>query len=188
MSRFDWTRLALGACVPLVLACGLDVSHSRADEPALGADDETVAAGEVAEPQKELFRGQVVRLTDALKEQGIRAAREMEAHVVLKTDRGELVPILADWRGRALYQDKRLRNRDVELVGFRRKGIPYLQVLMVFTFDNEGERQYTDYWCDVCSIPMYEIKPCECCQGDIRLRFQKQELPRYLAQPDASAR
>jgi hypothetical protein len=27
---------------------------------------------------------------------------------------------------------------------------------------------------------MYEIKACECCQGDIRLRFQKQGLPEYL--------
>ena len=51
---------------------------------------------------------------------------------------------------------------------------------MVFTFDEDGVRQYTDYWCDVCSIPMYEIKPCECCQGDIRLRFQPQDLPDYL--------
>ena len=51
---------------------------------------------------------------------------------------------------------------------------------MVFTFDQAGRRLYTDSWCDVCSIPMYEIKPCECCQGEIDLRFQERELPDYL--------
>jgi hypothetical protein len=48
---------------------------------------------------------------------------------------------------------------------------------MVFTFDDDGRPQFTDYWCDVCSIPMYEIKPCECCQGEIRLRFTLQAPP-----------
>jgi hypothetical protein len=54
---------------------------------------------------------------------------------------------------------------------------------MVFTFDEAGVRQYTDYWCDICSIPMYEIQPCECCQGDIRLRFQPQDLPEEFRSP-----
>jgi hypothetical protein len=27
-----------------------------------------------------------------------------------------------------------------------------------------------DYWCDICAIPMYIKKPCECCQGETRLR------------------
>jgi hypothetical protein len=37
---------------------------------------------------------------------------------------------------------------------------------------------------------MYEIKACECCQGEIRLRFQKQDLPAYLKseQPSKPAR
>jgi len=81
---------------------------------------------------------------------------------------------------RASPGGKRLRNRKVELVGTQKPGVPYLQVLMVFTFDDKGERKYTDYWCDICSIPMYEIKPCDCCQGPIRLRFQSKPLPSYL--------
>ena len=133
--------------------------------------------------EKCLFRGRVVMLADALKKHEIRVSEEMQTHVVLQTADGDLIPILADWRGRALYQDKRLRDREVELVAFRRPSIPYLQVLMIFTFDDQGERQYTDYWCDVCSIPMYEIKPCECCQGEIRLRYQPQDLPDYLTSP-----
>jgi hypothetical protein len=134
-------------------------------------------------PDKQLFAGKVVFAVEALKRRGLKPAEEMNGQVVLETPDGELIPILADWRGRAFFQDPRLRDRRVELVGYRRPGIPYLQVLMVFTFNKIEEREYTDYWCDVCAIPMYEIKPCECCQGDIRLRSQKQKLPDYLKRP-----
>ena len=135
--------------------------------------------------KKELLTGKVVRLADALKKREISFAEEMKDQVVLETDSGNLVPILADWRGRAFFQDERLRNRKVELIGSRKPGIPYLQVLMVFTFDEDGQRQYTDYWCDICSIPMYEIKPCDCCQGDVRLRFQEKDRPDWLTDQQA---
>lgn len=128
-------------------------------------------------PRRQLFHGQVITLGEALKRRDIAFSEEVANHLVLDTGDGELIPILADWRGRAFYQDERLRNRDVDLVAIRRPGIPYLQVLMVYTFDDEGRRQFTDYWCDICAIAMYEIKLCECCQGDIRLRFRPQELP-----------
>ena len=128
-------------------------------------------------PAKQLFKGRVVRVFDALKRRGVKAyADELKNQVALETAKGELIPILPDWRGRAFIQDERLRGRDVELIGFRREGLPYLHVMSVYTFDEQGQRQYTDYWCDVCSIPMYEIKPCDCCQEEIRLRFQRQEI------------
>lgn len=165
-----WLPLAVA-----LLSSGLPLAQS--EESRLPAAESVENA---PEPTKELFTGKVVLVTEALKRKGLRAADEMKGQVVLETPDGELIPILADWRGRAFYQDERLRDRKVELVGYRRKGVPYLQALMVFTFNDAGEREYTDYWCDVCSIPMYEIKACECCQGDIRLRFQKQDLPAYL--------
>lgn len=132
---------------------------------------------------RELLSGKVVLLQDALKKRGVKAYPEMKDQAVLETAKGELVPLVSDWRGRAFFQDARLRNRDVDLIGMRRPGIPYFQVLMVFTFDEEGTRQYTDYWCDICSIPMYEIKPCDCCQADVRLRFQPRDLPNYVRSP-----
>jgi hypothetical protein len=129
-------------------------------------------------PERQIFSGEVVFLRDALKERGIKSYdEEIKGQVVLECDDGELIPILADWRGRAFYQDERLRNRKVELVGYRQKGVPYLNVLVVFTFNEKGERQHTDYWCDVCAIPMYEIQPCLCCQADIRIRYTKKDLP-----------
>lgn len=132
---------------------------------------------------KELLRGEVVLLGEVFKSQEIKAYKEQKNHPVLLTPEGEYFPIVSDWRGRAFFQDKRLRNRPVELVVQRRKGLPYLQVLMVFTQDEKGKRQYMDYWCDICSIPMYEIKPCDCCQQEIRLRFQYQDLPDYIVDP-----
>jgi hypothetical protein len=42
----------------------------------------------------------------------------------------------------------------------------------VYAIKPDGKYQ-VDYWCDVCSIAMYELKPCECCQGPTRLREWK---------------
>ncbi|MFO1021287.1 MAG: hypothetical protein U0903_11400 [Planctomycetales bacterium] len=140
-----------------------------------------------ADVQKGLYSGKVVWLQEALKRKGITARDEMKGQVVLETATGELWPIVADWRGRAFFQDKRLRDRQVDLVCGRSPGSPYLQVLMVFTFNEEGEREFTDYWCDICSIPMYEVKDCECCQGPIRLRFQPQNLPEYILKQQKEA-
>jgi hypothetical protein len=129
---------------------------------------------------QQLFRGKVVKLREALKRRQIDAREEFDKQVALETPEGEIIPIVPDWRGRAFYQDQRLRDRDVELVGRRKPGVPYLQVLMIFTFDEKGNRQYTDYYCDICAFPMYELKPCECCQGPLRLRFQPRDLPDYV--------
>ena len=135
---------------------------------------------ETKETKKELLSGKVVLLQEALKRRGVKAFDEVKAQAVLETDAGELIPIVPDWRGRAFFQDERLRDRRVDLVATRQKAAPYLQVLMIFVFDEKGTRHYMDYWCDVCSIPMYEIKPCDCCQADIRLRLQRQELPTFV--------
>lgn len=132
-------------------------------------------------PIKSLVSGKVILLTEALKQRKIVSyADEIKGQVVLVTREGDLLPIVPDWRGRALYQDERLRDRPVDLVVNRRRGVPWLQVLSIYTFDEAGVRNMTDYWCDICAIPMYEIKECECCQGPIRLRYRPQELPADL--------
>jgi hypothetical protein len=146
--------------------------------PVALAADATKAPADAS--AQELFRGKVVQVRDALTRRKIEAREEFDKQVALETDSGELIPILPDWRGRAFYQDEHLRNRPVELVGKRAKGVPYLQVLIVFTFDEHGTRQYTDYFCDTCGFPMYEIKPCECCQGPVHLRYQPRDLPDYI--------
>jgi len=138
------------------------------------------------EPRKELFSGKVVLLQEALKQRGIKVADEMKSQAVLETDSGKLIPIAADWRGRAFFQDRKLRDRKVNIVGYRRSGIPYLQALIVYFFNEKDERVEFDYWCDICSIPMYEIKACECCQGPSRHRYRPAKLPDYLFQQGKS--
>ena len=145
--------------------------------------EEIIPKPTTPKPIKELLRGEVLLLSEAFKKLKIDVNEEQQNHPVLLTPQGDYFPIVSDWRGKAFFQDKNLRNCPVELIVQRRKGLPYIQVLMVFTADENGKRQYMDYWCDICSIPMYEIKPCDCCQQPIRLRFQNQDLPEYIVDP-----
>lgn len=156
-------------------------SEPKSVKPAASRDGASKTADVADEPVRTLLSGKVVLLADALKHRGIKSyEEEIKGQVVLVTRIGELVPIVPDWRGRALYQDERLRDRPVDLIVNRRAGLPWVQVLSIYTFDEKGVRNLTDYWCDICAIPMYEIKECECCQGPIRLRFRPQELPKDL--------
>jgi hypothetical protein len=184
-----WNRsLFLSWCSWLVVASyAVFASHALFAQPPAEADaqKDVAAADNTAEPAatkppQRLFSGRVVFLSEALKRRGIPAYDEIKEQVVLETAAGDLIPIVPDWRGRAFFQDARLRDRKVDLVGLKRTGNPYIQVLMVFTFDKHDRRQLMDYWCDTCSIPMYEIKLCECCQEAIRIRFRNQDLPGYL--------
>ena len=172
--------LVLGLTAATIAATGASRGLS-ADSP------RTPKAPASAPPEKEVFAGKVVLLQEALARRGIETSEEMKAQVVLETEDGTLIPILSDWRGRAFFQDKRLRNRKVELVGYRPEGTPYLKVLMVFSFDKQGVRQYTDYWCEICAIPMYEIKECDCCHGLGELRFQPRDLPDYAKRAKRTA-
>jgi len=159
-------------------------SDSKSALATAPAGDEAEQNGKQDEPAKAIISGKVLALGEAFKRRGIKSyAEEIKDEVVLVTRAGELVPIVPDWRGRAFYQDERLRNRPVDLVVNRRKGVPWVQVLSIYTFDDEGTRNITDYWCDICAIPMYEIKECECCQGPTRLRFRPQELPADISRP-----
>lgn len=147
-----------------LMACVLSVAWvaQAAEGPATGPP----ARFEVA-----VYRGKVVWLSAALeKRHGIREVREAaERAVALEADDGSLWPLVDDVRGRAFRRDPRLRDIQVELVGRRYPGTPLLQVIQVFELGPAG-RSELDYWCEVCSIAMFELKECECCQGSIELR------------------
>jgi hypothetical protein len=144
------------------------------------AGDETRAPAEV----KELLRGQVVALAPGLEERfGTKIDEEMAVLYGLVTDDGRVVPILREGRGRAFYQDDRLRNQPMDLYVRRFEGNPFAQVLLVYRL-RDGDRFALDYWCDVCSISMYWVQPCECCQGPIRLRETPvSRLPDFIQLP-----
>jgi hypothetical protein len=89
-----------------------------------------------------------------------------------ETPGGELVPIVKDFRGRGFHLDPKLHEFDWEFSVRRYPGSPFVQIVRSFVH-KEGKRFEFDYWCDICAIPMYELKECECCQGPIRFRFRE---------------
>ena len=68
--------------------------------------------------------------------------------------------------------DERLRKMEVELTVRRYAASPLVQILRVVEVAKDG-RYELDYWCDICSIAMFELKECECCQGPVELRRRK---------------
>lgn len=133
---------------------------------ARGADDSPF--------ELQTHRGKVVYLAEALQRlHNIKSVDEAkERALAVETKEGVLIPLVEDVRGRAFRADKRLREMEVELLLRKFKGSPAGQVIRVYELTKKGKFEI-DYWCEICSIAMYELKICECCQGDIELRRTK---------------
>ena len=180
-----WGLASLSGDAPLAgVAWGDDNAAASEDAPASdeSAGSDKAAAGDQqsaeqdagdAEPEysSERLRGKVVWLDEAmLRLHGVEFdpdARHQQ--VALETADGDLHPIVKEFRGRGFWKDERLRNRPLELVVRRYRGSPFVQVIRVYTRYDSQLYEF-DYWCDICAIPMFEIKDCECCQGPIRFR------------------
>lgn len=117
--------------------------------------------------------GRVVWLAEAMSRlHGIKAVPEARDRLLaLETPGGQLHPIVEDVRGRAFRRDERLRKMKVELLVRQHRGLPLVQVVRVFEQTKEGKFEI-DYWCEICSIALFELKECDCCQGPIELRRQ----------------
>jgi hypothetical protein len=135
-----------------------------------------IAADEPPPFKLQTYRGHVVFLNEALQKRfGINTVPEAaERTIALQTADGTLVPIVEDVRGRAFRVDERLRKPEVEILVRKYQGLPAVQVIRLFEVTKEGKLEL-DYWCDICAIPMVELKPCECCQGETVLRRRKVE-------------
>ena len=119
------------------------------------------------------IRGRVVWLAEAITRlHGIKAVPEAQDRILaLETADGQLYPLIEDIRGRAFRRDERLRKMEVELLVRQHRGSPLVQIVRVFELTEDGKFEI-DYWCEICSIAMFELKECECCQGPIELRRQ----------------
>ena len=151
-----------GSPVAPCLAAGLMVSGLAAS---LGAE---------VPVQDVVLRGKVVTLAAALdaKKLGIRVDAEPTANaVVLLGADGTITPLLSDEASRALFLDKRLRDRPAELRGKRFGGVPYLQVV-TFKVEQEGKLQTPEYYCNICTISVRFPQVCPCCQGPMELRMK----------------
>lgn len=169
-----WSALAsIGALTIVLCALGL-----LAAAPGGATAERTEAAAENKSPAArpyttESVRGKVVWLGEALQRlYGVTTeADAAESVVALETPAGKLLPIIPDTRGRAFAVDERLRGEPVELLVRRYRDVPMIQVIRVYRVKPEGLFEI-DYWCDVCAIPMFILKACECCQGPTRIREQ----------------
>lgn len=117
------------------------------------------------------LRGRVVWLAEALHRlHGIKTVPEAaQRTLALETPDGTLHPLIEDIRGRAFRRDERLRKMKVELLVRQHSGSPLVQVVRAFELTKGGKLEL-DYWCEICSIAMFELKECDCCQGPIELR------------------
>lgn len=124
----------------------------------------------------ETIQGRVVYLAEALQRKfGVESSDDAKERILaLETKDGTLVPLVEDTRGRAFRVDKRLRGMDLELTVRRYEGSPAVQVIRVCELAKDGMYE-VDYWCDICSIVMFELKECECCQEPNVLRRSKVE-------------
>ena len=144
------------------------------------AEPETSAQAAVATKPKAKrrqtlsLRGRVVWMNEALaRRHGVRTVPESAERILaLETSDGQLHPLVEDIRGRAFRRDKRLRQRDVELLVRRHPDSPMIQIIRVFAVQQHGKFEL-DYWCEICAISMVELKVCDCCQGPIELRSRK---------------
>ena len=82
-----------------------------------------------------------------------------------------------DVRGRSFRKDKRLCNRPVIITVRKDSLTGPLRVVRVYVLDDD-QAKHLDYWCEICAIALYELKACDCCQGDIELRLRKVMDPR----------
>ncbi len=146
-----------------VVVCSLSVSKIAAAEPPPAAKFEL-----------QTLRGRVVWVSAALaKRFQIKEVPEAAERVLaLEETDGTLHPLVEDVRGRAFRRDVKLREMDVELLVRKYSASPFVQVIRVFERQRDGKYEL-DYWCDICSIAMFELKDCECCQGPIELRRRK---------------
>jgi hypothetical protein len=163
-----WTAGFAAALVGLALRAGGETPRGLAEKP---GEESTKKPAEKPAFRNESLRGRAVWLAEALKDRfGVETDKDAVRSVVaLATTDGRLLPIVKDFRGRGFYSDARLREMDLELLVRTFEGASSIQVVRVYSI-KDGAKYEVDYWCDICSIPMYELKECECCQGEIRIR------------------
>jgi ferric-dicitrate binding protein FerR (iron transport regulator) len=164
-SSFSTTRRDVARCIAFFVIAAAALAGGRRQA---GRADEPAAF------QTEVLQGRVVYLADALERKfAIKSSPDARERILaLETKPGELVPLVEDLRGHSFRIDKRLRDMDVELTVRRYTGSPAVQVIRVCELAKDGKYE-VDYWCSICSIAMFELKECECCQGPIELRKRK---------------
>lgn len=122
--------------------------------------------------QVETFRGQVVSLTERLKNHKIDVDPDVGPQLGLETEDGKVIPLVQDGGSVMFYRDKRLLNRPLQVQARLIPDTGLLQILEFFSV-KDGKRHEVYYWCEVCAIRRASLEKtgvCECCGGKMELR------------------
>jgi hypothetical protein len=122
-----------------------------------------------AEPRPVTLHGQVVDLNVELKRQHkVDIAAKAPPIWVLKTVDGRIYTLLKTRRSLALFDDPRLRGRELIVKG---RVFPKTQVLEVTFIQSVRKGVVHDvfYYCDICIIKFLAPGPCVCCREPVVL-------------------
>jgi hypothetical protein len=81
---------------------------------------------------------------------------------------GELYTILPGRYSEAIFQDERVRAKELQL---RARVLPKSQAIEILTIHSIRNNVVQDlyYYCDVCAIKSVSPAICACCQGPVEL-------------------
>jgi hypothetical protein len=157
-------------CVVLVvLIFWLTITPGRAAEsrpPAKATEKESKSNSQVVTVT---LRGRVVCLPEEMHRLHGIELPSGHGHVwAIRTAAGEFYTILPGRYSEAIFQDERVRAKELQL---RVRILPKsqaIEVLTVYSVRN-GVIQDLYYYCDVCAIKSVSPAICACCQGPVEL-------------------
>jgi hypothetical protein len=115
--------------------------------------------------------GQAVYLGPALKKKLGRELLDaaLDDVVAFESAEGKLYPILPTESGLFFYRDERVREKPMRIKARWHDELQMLEIIDRYSLV-DGKANEIYYWCEICSIQMYHLKECDCCQSPIELR------------------
>jgi hypothetical protein len=128
------------------------------------------AADSEGDPPLVTLRGRVVCSGDARGEDAPAEdpCERPDAHYGLWVSPSETVHFLADDPRAAIFTDAAVRERELEVSGWRRPNDGF-EILSVHSII-DGKAHHLHYRCDVCNITATAPGPCWCCGAPFELR------------------
>ncbi|HZS10130.1 MAG TPA: hypothetical protein VFD58_35210 [Blastocatellia bacterium] len=149
-----------------------------------GGESRDSSAGRKDQPQPVVLRGRVVCLTEELgRRYGVQPECETRGHVyALKTADQKLYPFLPTDQAAAIYDDRRFRERDLQVTARLLPDASFIEVIKLQSA-RAGGLYDLYYFCEVCNIRTHKPGPCECCQDPVVFHEDPAEEEPKVAPP-----
>jgi hypothetical protein len=123
------------------------------------------------EPSPVILRGQVVCLTEELDRlYHTTTDCDKRGHLYsLKTAKGKLYPFLPTDTAAAIYDDQRVRERELQVTGRLFPATSFIEVIKLQSL-RDGRLYDLYYYCEVCNIITHKPGPCMCCREPVEFR------------------